>query len=162
MSSRLKLVEALEKAADWQRHYTPHAPLPVLEGRRRLRETEDRIAGKITDFAGSMLFVYIHTLWFVLWIAINAGLLVAMRVGVLPFDPFPFGLLTLVVSLEAIFLSTFVMIAQNRQSAVADRRAEADYQVNVQAEAEIARLMHLVETLVLHHASEHDEIATAS
>jgi uncharacterized membrane protein len=161
MSSRLLLIEALEKAAQWERHYTPRIPGPVLERRRQLRETEDRIAGKITDFAGSMLFVYLHTLWFVLWIAVNAGLLLAVGLGVVPFDPFPFGFLTLVVSLEAIFLSTFVMIAQNRQSAVADKRAEMDYEVNVRAEAEIARLTHLVETLLMHHAAEFDETVQA-
>lgn len=99
-----------------------------------------------------MLFVYIHTLWFGLWIIINAGLLLAMGLGIVPFDPFPFGLLTLVVSLEAIYMSTFVMIAQNRQSATADARAQADYAVNVQAETEIAKLLHLVETLVAHQA----------
>ncbi len=58
----------------------------------------------------------------------------------------------MVVSLEAIFLSTFVMISQNRQAAVADGRAELDYQVNVRAEAEIGKLLALVEALVVHHA----------
>ena len=99
-----------------------------------------------------MLFVYLHTLWFVLWVVINAGLLVAMGIGVVPWDQFPFGLLTLIVSLEAIFLSTFVMIAQNRQSAIADSRAQLDYEVNVKAEREIARLTHLVEALIVHQA----------
>src|SRR5205814_4351949 len=108
------------------------------------------LAGRITDFAGSMLFVYLHTLWFALWILVNADLVVAMGAGIVPWDPFPFGLLTLVVSLEAIFLSTFVIIAQNRQSAVADARAKADYEVNVKAEREIARLTLLIEALARH------------
>lgn len=77
------------------------------------------------------------------------------------FDPFPFGLLTLVVSLEAIYLSTFVMIAQNRQSAVADARARSDYEVNVRAEAEIAKLLHLVEALIAHQAELTDSVRTA-
>lgn len=76
------------------------------------------MAGKITDFAGSMRFVYLHAVWFAVWIIANSGLPV-VGLAIVPWDPFPFGLLTLVVSLEAIFLSTFVMIAQNRQSAVA-------------------------------------------
>jgi uncharacterized membrane protein len=156
MSPRLTLRQALDKAAEWERHYTPRVPRPILAGRRPVRDAEDRIAGRITDFAGSMLFVYLHTVWFGLWIAINAGLLLAVGLGIVPYDPFPFGFLTLVVSLEAIFLSTFVMIAQNRQSSIADRRAEADYEVNVRAEAEIARLTHLVEMLLMHHA-EHEE-----
>jgi uncharacterized membrane protein len=118
-----------------------------MEGRRPLGEVESEVAGKITDFAGSMQFVYLHTLWFGLWILANSGLAMAMGIGILPWDPFPFGLLTLVVSLKAIFLSTFVMIAQNRQSAVADARAKADYEVNVKAEREIARLTLLIEAL---------------
>ena len=154
----MSLRQALERSTEWERHHVPTIPKPVLEGRRRLRAVENVLAGRITDFAGSMVFVYLHTVWFALWILINAGLLVAMGVGVLPWDPFPFGFLTLVVSLEAIFLSTFVMIAQNRQSAVADARAQADYQVNLRAEAEIARLITLVEALVLHH-TEHEPSA---
>jgi len=108
------------------------------------------------DASSMRLWPGLWTVWFGLWIAINAGLLLAVGVGIVPYDPFPFGFLTLVVSLEAIFLSTFVMIAQNRQSSIADRRAEADYEVNVRAEAEIARLTHLVEMLLMHHA-EHEE-----
>ena len=92
--------------------------------------------------------------WFGLWVAINAGLLAGIGLGLLAFDPFPFGLLTLVVSLEAIFLSTFVMIAQNRLSAQADARAQADYEVNLRAEREVARLLLLVESLVQHHVDE--------
>src|SRR5205085_11701690 len=98
-------------------------------------------------------FVYLHGFWFGLWIVVNLGLLAATVGGLLqPFDPFPFGLLTMIVSLEAIFLSTFVMISQNRQAETADRRAELDYQVNVRAEAEICKIQVLLEALVAHHA----------
>lgn len=145
------LDQAHRRAAEWEHQHLPTIPSPILDASQR-RELEDRVAGAITDFAGSMRFVYIHTTWFGLWIVVNAGLLVAIGLGIVPFDPFPFGLLTLVVSLEAIYLSTFVMIAQNRQSAVADARAQADYTVNVQAEAEIAKLLHLVEALMAHQA----------
>jgi uncharacterized membrane protein len=103
-----------------------------------------------------MRFVYLHAIWFGIWVAANAGLLLAMGLGITPWDPFPFGLLTLVVSLEAIFLSTFVMIAQNRLSALADLRAQADYEVNVRAEAEVAKILALVQSLVEHHATEVD------
>jgi uncharacterized membrane protein len=85
-----------------------------------------------------------------LWVLANSGLLFVIGFGLVPWDPFPFGLLTLIVSLEAIFLSTFVMIAQNRQSAIADARAKADYEINVKAEREIARLTLLIEALVQH------------
>lgn len=139
--------QAHERSAEGEWHHLPTLPKPVLEGRRPLGEVENEVAGKITDFAGSMRFVYLHMLWFALWVLANSGLLLAMGFGVVPWDPFPFGLLTLVVSLEAIFLSTFVMIAQNRQSAVADARAKADYDVNVKAEREIAHLTSLIESL---------------
>jgi uncharacterized membrane protein len=155
-----RLNAAQHRAPEWPRHHPPTVTAPILDASVR-REREDRITGAITDFAGSIRFVYIHTLWFGLWIVVNGGLLLAIGLGIVPFDPFPFGLLTLVVSLEAIYLSTFVMIAQNRQSAVADARAQADYAVNVRAEAEIAKLLHLVETLTGHQAELTDSVRTA-
>jgi uncharacterized membrane protein len=97
---------------------------------RRLRTAQDRASDAITAFAGSMRFVYLHSVWFVLWIGLNVGLIG----GALVFDEFPFGLLTLIVSLEAIFLSTFVMISQNREAARADIRSELDFETNVRAE----------------------------
>ncbi|HEY3109880.1 MAG TPA: DUF1003 domain-containing protein [Chloroflexota bacterium] len=139
------LTDALAQAREWERHHVPSVPRPRVP-----KEAEDRVAGGITDFAGSMRFVYLHSAWFLAWVAVNVGLLVILPA----FDPFPFGLLTLIVSLEAIFLSTFVMIAQNRLAAQADARAEADYEVNVRAEAEVAKLVHLVQALLEHHADE--------
>src|SRR5512140_443856 len=65
------------------------------------RTAEERIADAITDFSGRMYFVYFHVVWFAIWILLNLGLW-----GLKPFDPYPFGLLTMIVSLEAIFLST--------------------------------------------------------
>lgn len=97
---------------------------------RRVRTAQDLAADGITRFAGSMSFVYLHVAWFSLWILANSGLVP----GLGAFDEFPFGLLTLVVSLEAIFLSTFVMISQNRESARADVRAELDFETNLRAE----------------------------
>src|SRR5206468_841503 len=84
----------------------------------------------VTSFAGSLKFVYIHSVWFGIWILINIGILGAS----LKFDKFPFGLLTMIVSLEAIFLSTFVMVSQNRQSARADIRSEIDFENNLRGE----------------------------
>jgi uncharacterized membrane protein len=94
---------------------------------RQRRPLQDRIADWITAFAGSMAFVYLHVAWFAAWIVINVT---GWR-----FDPFPFGLLTLIVSLEAIFLSTFVMISQNRESARSDLRAKQDFETNALSEA---------------------------
>jgi uncharacterized membrane protein len=96
----------------------------------RLRGDQDRVADAITRFAGSMSFVYLHVGWFAVWILLNVGLLGSALV----FDDFPFGLLTMIVSLEAIFLSTFVMISQNREAARADVRAELDFETNIEAE----------------------------
>jgi uncharacterized membrane protein len=93
---------------------------------RRRTRLGDRISDGITDFAGSLTFVNLHVIWFTLWIVAN--------VTFWRFDPFPFGLLTLIVSLEAIFLSTFVLISQNRESARSERRSEIDFETNVLSE----------------------------
>jgi uncharacterized membrane protein len=99
----------------------------------------------MTDFSGSMAFVYIHAVWFGLWFLLNLGI---FRIPHLTqFDPYPFGLLTLIVSLEAIFLSTFVLIAQNNLSAVSERRAELDLQVNLLAEQKSAKVLELLDTI---------------
>ncbi len=104
---------------------------------RQLRDVEDKLADGITSFAGNMKFVYFHTVWFGFWIVANLGLLGAAY----EFDKYPFGLLTMVVSLEAIFLSTFVMISQNRSAQKADIRSQLDYETDLQAEREIAIIM---------------------
>lgn len=85
---------------------------------KKFHESETKIADSITRFAGSMLFVYLHVIWFVLWI------LFAKQIG----DSFPFGLLTMIVSLEAIFLATFIMVNQNRQAEIAEQRDIEDEQ----------------------------------
>jgi len=92
--------------------------------------TQDKVADQVTTFAGSLKFVYLHSVWFGIWILVNIGLIGAG----LKFDPFPFGLLTMIVSLEAIFLSTFVMVSQNRQSKRADVRSQLDFETNLRAE----------------------------
>lgn len=86
----------------------------------RAKRRGNRVADAITKFAGSMTFVYIHVLWFSLWIILRV-------------EDYPFGLLTMIVSLEAIFLSTFVMITQNRQDELRSRLAEQEWRM-VQAE----------------------------
>ncbi|MFF3876279.1 DUF1003 domain-containing protein [Streptomyces sp. NPDC001978] len=96
----------------------------------RMRGTQDRIADAITAFSGTMQFVYIHAAWFTVWIVFNEGLFGYSAV----WDPYPFGLLTMIVSLEAIFLSTFVMVSQNRQAAREKVRADLDFETNVRSE----------------------------
>jgi uncharacterized membrane protein len=94
-----------------------------------LQRTQDKVADEITNFAGSLKFVYLHSLWFGVWILLNVGL-----IGAGAFDKFPFGLLTMIVSLEAIFLSTFVMVSQNRQTKKDSVRSQLDFETNVRAE----------------------------
>jgi uncharacterized membrane protein len=108
-------------------HYGAKNENRVLEAVMR---AQDRVADKITTFAGSLNFVYLHSVWFGIWVLLNVGILGAS----LEFDKFPFGLLTMIVSLEAIFLSTFVMVSQNRQAARADVRAQLDFETNLRSE----------------------------
>ena len=117
----------------------------ILELRARglqARSTQDRIADTITSFSGRMGFLYLHAVWFVIWIALNLGWF-----GLKAFDPFPFGLLTMIVSLEAIFLATFVLISQNRTGAEADRRADLDLQINLLTEHEITRVIQMLDAI---------------
>lgn len=93
------------------------SPALLAHAEERANSLQNRIADKITTFAGSMAFVYLHIVWFVVWILFGT---------LIGFDSYPFGLLTMIVSLEAIFLSTFVMISQNR--ADAKRQVIADHQ----------------------------------
>lgn len=97
------------------------------------RTAVERIADAIAAFSGSIPFLVLHGAWFAAWIAWNT-----LRNG--GFDPYPFGLLTMVVSLEAIFLSVFVLLSQNRQAAKDRVRADVEYDVNVKAEMEVAAL----------------------
>lgn len=107
------------------------------------RKPQERISDYITRFSGSTLFLYIHIVWFGLWILLNINLI---RIPYLnEFDPFPFGLLTMIVSLEAIFLSTFVLISQNRMSALSEKRTELDLHVNMLAEQKAAKTLELLE-----------------
>ncbi len=103
----------------------------------------DRLADGLTAGIGTMKFAYLNAAWFGVWIVLNLGVIQ----GVTEFDPFPFGLLTMIVSLEAIFLSLFVLISQNRADAKDRLRSELDYRVNLKAELEIGQLHHKVDAL---------------
>jgi len=97
----------------------------------------EKLSDFLTRIAGDIRFVYFNLLWFVLWIGFNTNLIPRLQA----FDPFPFGLLTMIVSLEAIFLSLFVLISQNRQAARDKVRNDIEYEVNVKAELEIGELL---------------------
>lgn len=99
-----------------------------------------RIADWIAWFSGSMLFLMLNGGWFIIWISLNTLLLPKHPDGTVGFDPYPFGLLTMIVSLEAIFLSCFVLISQNRQAEKDRVRSDIEYEVNIKAELEVAHL----------------------
>jgi uncharacterized membrane protein len=100
-----------------------------------------KLADFIADYSGRISFVVIHVIWFGFWIYVNTH---HPLFGIPEFDPYPFGLLTMIVSLEAIFLATFILISQNRQGAKSELRAELDYQVNLKTEKEVAELESLL------------------
>ena len=107
----------------------------------RRKRVQDRIADAISRFTGSMTFVYIHLIVFGLWIIINLG-----WTSLPAFDP-TFVILAMFASVEAIFLSTFVLITQNRMAAQADRRADLDLHISLLAEHEVTRLITLVSAI---------------
>lgn len=106
------------------------------------RTTLQVLADALNDVASSTPFLFAHLLWFAGWILYNTGAL-----GLEPFDPYPFGFLTLVVSLEAIFLSIFVLMSQKRESAIAELREELALQVNLRMEEEVTKTLQLVSGL---------------
>ena len=125
-----RIIDGLDGVQDGQiakpGHYGAHRQRNIFTS---FQHAQGRVADSITGFAGSMRFVYVHIVWFVIWISLNVG-----AFGMRKFDKFPFGLLTMVVSLEAIFLATFVMISQNRQAARSDLRTQLDFENNIRSE----------------------------
>jgi uncharacterized membrane protein len=133
--------------------HTPRVAVQNIEDVVRLemeatnrRTLADRIADLIAGFAGTVLFVVLHLLWFVVWAAVNAGLIPFIPA----FDPYPFNLLTMAVSMEGVLLSTFVLIKQNRMGARSDERNHLNLQVNLLAEQEITKVLGMLD-----HISEH-------
>lgn len=102
---------------------------------REQRTPSDCLAEKIASFCGSMRFVWVHVAWFVGWILLNS------IPGIAHVDPFPFTFLTLIVSLEAIFLSTFILISQNLDSRISERRSHLDLQLNLLSEQENTKMI---------------------
>jgi uncharacterized membrane protein len=110
----------------------------IEERERKQRSLGEKIAELIAAFCGSMVFVYVHVVWFGAWIVINS------MIPNLAFDPFPYTFLTLVVSLEAIFLSTFILISQNHETRLTERRNHLDLQINMLAEQESTKTLDLL------------------
>jgi uncharacterized membrane protein len=113
----------------------------------RTRSAAERLGDFVAKQAGRIWFIELHILWFATWVLLNSGKLTAVK----PFDPFPYPFLTLVVSLEAIFLSLFILMSQNRAGVHADRRAHLDLQINLLAEHESTKTLELLKALCEHH-----------
>jgi uncharacterized membrane protein len=129
----------------------------------KTRSRAERLADLVARVAGSTPFIILHVVWFALWTILNTG----MISGVEPWDPFPFSFLTLVVSLEAIFLSLLVLMAQNRLTKDADKRAHLDLQINMLAEQESTATLRMLEQIcqhlgITHRSEEEHELATAT
>ena len=108
----------------------PLNPALLHDAEERRRSLENRVADQITRFAGSMKFVYLHVIWFTAWIGLRV-------------EDYPFGLLTMIVSLEAIFLSTFVMISQNRADEKRQVLADQQWTTVLQEEQQNEELLHV-------------------
>ena len=117
------------------------------------RTRSDLVAEAIANFCGSMVFVWVHVIWFGIWIFIN------VMPGIKHIDPFPFTFLTLVVSLEAIFLSTFILISQNHDTRISERRNHLDLQINLLSEQENTRMLEMLRAIAQKVGAEVDQDA---
>ena len=121
------------------------------ESAKAKRDLTERMADVIARFCGSFTFVWVHLIWFGLWIVVNV-------LPTLPhFDPFPFTFLTLVVSLEAIFLSTFILISQNHEMRIGERRNHLDLQINLLTEQENTKMLKLLKSIAQRVGARTDE-----
>jgi uncharacterized membrane protein len=118
-----------------------------IEGEElRHRTGAERVSDAIVGAIGTLAFVAGHGLVFLLWIVVNLGWIPKAK----PFDPFPFGILTLIVSSEGVFLALFILISQNRMTRVADHRAHLNLQISLLAEREATRLLQIVRGVATH------------
>ena len=127
----------------------PINPALVKHQEERARDVQNRAADKITAFSGSMMFVYIHILWFGLWIGLGV-------------EKYPYGLLTMIVSLEAIFLSTFVMISQNRADTKRQVIADQQWQTVQEEDRQNVQLLDLSKQILDLTKAVHDYAAARS
>jgi uncharacterized membrane protein len=117
------------------------------ETARAKRTPTDRVVDGITGFCGKIAFIWVHVLWFTAWMVYN--FLPHLPKG-WRFDPYPWPLLLMIVNLEAIFLSTFILISQNRQNRLAERRSHLDLQINLLSEQENTKMLMMLHAIVNH------------
>lgn len=126
----------------------------IEEAQREKRSFGEKFAEVVANFCGSMTFVWVHVIWFGGWIVLNT------ISSSTQFDPFPFTFLTLVVSLEAIFLSTFILISQNQETRLTERRNHLDLQINLLAEQETTKTLELLQLIAVKVGVKADDPAT--
>lgn len=129
------------EAVDQLTQRNVEAVLELERAANEERTPSDRVASRIAKFCGSMTFVWVHVVWFGIWILINS------MPGIPHIDPFPFTFLTLVVSLEAIFLSTFILISQNHDTKISERRNHLDLQINLLSEQENTEMLRMLRAI---------------
>jgi uncharacterized membrane protein len=117
----------------------------VLEELREEARWHEALAERVVAFIGTAHFLLIHGLWFLVWVAINTGIFAFAR----RFDAYPFGLLGIILGAEAVLITGFVLISQNRQNAHADKRAELDYEVSVRTHRDIVEIDHHVREILV-------------
>jgi uncharacterized membrane protein len=130
-----------DRSVDQLTEQNVEAVSKLEEAARAQRTSTDRLAEAIANFCGSMTFVWVHVAWFGGWILIN------LFPGMPHIDPFPFTFLTLVVSLEAIFLSTFILISQNHDNRMSERRSHLDLQLNLLSEQENTKMIAMLQAI---------------
>jgi uncharacterized membrane protein len=139
IAGRATLIE-VDEPERRKRRYVANLAFGAIKAQQAAhRSPLERGVDKLNEIASSTWFLLTHAIWFAVWIVWNTG---AFHLH--PFDPFPFGLMTLVVSLEAIFLSIFVLMAQQRESGIAELREELGLQVSLRVEQEVTKTLQLV------------------
>ena len=141
-----------------KRRYVANLAFGAIKAQHAAHRNElERFVDWLNQVASSTLFLVVHVMAFAVWILWNTG-----HLGIRPIDPFPFGLMTTIVSLEAIFLSIFVLMAQQRESAIAELREELGLQVSLREEQEVTKTLQLVAGLYTrlgHRVSDDPELA---
>ena len=128
----------------------------IEKAQKSNRTLGEKVSEVVAAFCGSMVFVYAHIAWFSTWILLNSVF------KSVQFDPFPYTFLTLIVSLEAIFLSTFILISQNHETRLTERRNHLDLQINMLAEQENTKMLGLIRQIALKVGIPDDDPDTAA
>jgi uncharacterized membrane protein len=140
-SSRQDKPAPKEGSVDWLTQRNVEVISNLEAAAKEERTPSDLVADAIANFCGSMTFVWVHIIWFGIWILIN------VMPGIKHIDPFPFTFLTLVVSLEAIFLSTFILISQNHDTRISERRNHLDLQISLLSEQENTKMIEMLQAI---------------